>query len=88
MKWRIFWGLLVFWPAVLWLAAFAAAMLTRAHGCTLSAAGPSPCIVFGADLGETLYPLWALGYLLPYVFFWIVPAGTLWLIVGFIRARL
>lgn len=74
--------LIVLWPALLWVTAFAVAQVARLNGCIIWARGPEECIFLGADIGEYLYPLWALGFSLIYVFLW-VPIGLI--LLGVIR---
>lgn len=74
--------LIVMWPAILWLAAFAVSLIVRLNGCKISARGPEECIFLGADVGELIYPLWAMGYYLMFAFLW-VPIGLI--ILGIIR---
>lgn len=72
----------VLWPAFLWLFALLIAQLARFNGCTIWARGPEECLFLGADVGEYIYPLWALGFYLLYVFLW-VPIGLI--LLGLIR---
>lgn len=87
MTGRVVVGLIILWPAILWVIAFGIAILAGLNGCEISAQGPSPCVVFSSDFGDSLYPLWALGYYLLGVVFWIVPASIVWLIVKAVAAR-
>ncbi len=74
--------LIVLWPALIWVVAFSVAQVARLNGCVIWARGPEKCMFFGSDIGEFLYPLWALGFSLLYVFFWI-PIGLI--LLGIIR---
>ncbi len=62
----------------------ALALGLNAYGCEISARGASPCWVLGTDIGEAIYPLWALGYLLIPVIGWIplglLILGAIWLL--------
>lgn len=73
---------IILWPAVLWLLGVIAAQIVLLNGCTLTARGPEECLMLGFDVGEWVYPLWALGFFLVYVLIWI-PIGLL--LVGIIR---
>lgn len=74
--------LIVFWPAGLWVIGFLVAQVAQASGCKIWAKGPEECLVFGADVGEFIYPLWSLGFYLLGVFLW-VPIGLI--ILGILR---
>ncbi len=74
--------LIVTWPALLWLSGLAVSLAAQSYGCTISARGPEPCIVFGRDYGEFLYPLWALGFSVIYVLLWL-PIGLV--LLGLLR---
>ena len=77
--------LIVLWPALLWIAAFTVAQIAQLNGCVIWARGPEECKFLGADIGEFLYPLWALGFSLLYVFLWI-PIGLILLgVIRFVR---
>ena len=82
------WALFVLWPLILWLVALALGLLARWYGCEISARGPSPCVVLGHDLGEQLYPLWAMGYYFGFALLWTIAAGFLWWLVEIIKAHL
>jgi hypothetical protein len=83
----VVWGLLVLWPAILWILAFGIATIARMSGCDISAMGPSPCIVLGVDVGEDIYPLWALGLFAGFVLIWVIVTGIIWWIAEIIRSR-
>lgn len=74
--------LIVAWPAYLWIIAFVIGQIANLNGCTIWALGPEECMFFGADIGDFLYPLWALGYWAVLVVFWI-PIG--WILVRIIE---
>jgi hypothetical protein len=74
--------LIVLWPAGLCLLGFIVLLIANVNGCKVSAQGPSPCILLATDIGEYIYPLWALGYYLFYAFLW-VPIGLI--LLGIIR---
>ena len=73
---------------MLWLIALGVATAARLHGCKIWAAGPEPCFVFGVDLGENLYPLWALGYYFVAAALWVGPALLVWLLIKGFKGRL
>jgi hypothetical protein len=75
LSWRATF-LIKFWPALIWILAFLVVLLANLYGCTISARGPEECRVLGVDIGGALYPLWALGYYLVLVVFW-VPVGVM-----------
>jgi len=45
------------------LAAFAAGTIANLNGCTLNEGSANPCVIAGADYGDTLYSLGVLGWL-------------------------
>ena len=73
---------IVLWPAILWACGYVVAQIARWNGCKILARGPEECILFGADFGELIYPLWSLGFYLLFVFLW-VPFGII--ILGIVR---
>ena len=77
---------LVLWPAALWLVAFAVAFVAGRSGCKIWARGPEECMVLGMDIGEYLYPLWAMGYYMLGVILWI-PIGFVLLILIWLARR-
>jgi len=87
VKARTLWALFVLWPLILWLAAFAVGLSAHWYGCEISARGSSPCVVLGRDIGEQLYPLWAMGYFFGFALLWMIPAALLWWIVEIFKAR-
>jgi hypothetical protein len=60
---RIGYGLIALWMAGPLVLAFTAGGIALAAGCTLNEAGAHPCVVFGSDLGETLYAMGVMGFL-------------------------
>jgi hypothetical protein len=42
--------------------AFAAGGIAVMNGCTVTTAGANPCVVFGTDLGATLYAMGVMGF--------------------------
>lgn len=73
--------LLIFWPWVLIFFEFIIITIANIFGCSISAAGPSPCNFLGlVDLGGLLYPLWSVGYQIAFSLFWILPAIGIWLL--------
>jgi len=54
--------ILLLWAAPL-LTALAAGGLATWLGCELNEGSSHPCILFGSDIGETLYTLGVLGWL-------------------------
>jgi hypothetical protein len=84
----VIWTLLVLWPAILWVTAFGVATIAGLGGCEISARGPNPCIVASTDIGDYLYPLWALGHWAVIALLWVISMGLIWLAVEFVRARM
>lgn len=74
--------LIVLWPAGVWVIGFIAYLLLRLKGCNISARGPEECLIWGADFGEYIYPLWSLGFYLMGTFLW-VPIGLI--LLGLLR---
>ncbi len=83
--------LIVLWQAGVWVIGFIAYLLLRLiaylllrlKGCNISARGPEECLIWGADFGEYIYPLWSLGFYLMGTFLW-VPIGLI--LLGLLRA--
>lgn len=44
------------------IGVFIADWLAQSHGCALNEGSVNPCIIMGADWGETLYTLFVLGW--------------------------
>lgn len=90
MTTRVISVLIVLWPCVLLLLAILILVLASMKGCRVSARGPEVCMVFGRDIGEQLYPLWAMGYYFVLSLLW-VPAGLLLLgvlrVLGLLKER-
>ncbi|ETX13560.1 hypothetical protein OCH239_09785 [Roseivivax halodurans JCM 10272] len=78
----------VFGPAAVWLAGFALSCILVLAGCGLHAAGPQECIVFGRDIGEDIYPLWAVGFFLPAVLVWAAIGSLAWELANFLLRQL
>lgn len=45
-------------------SALTASFLAETHGCTLNEAGSHPCLIMGADWGETLSLMFVMGWLM------------------------
>lgn len=73
--------LIVLWPAVLWAVGYLVYLLALLNGCKVTAKCPEECIFLGADFGEVIYPLWALGFYLGYAFLW-MPVGLIVLAIA------
>lgn len=66
IRWPIFIAigtLIVVAAAFPLLAAFAAGTIANLNGCMLNEGSANPCVIAGADYGETLYSLGVLGWL-------------------------
>ncbi|KIC09996.1 hypothetical protein RA19_12565 [Leisingera sp. ANG-M1] len=77
--------LILLWPLALWVAGFIISQAAQTGGCKIWAKGPEECIFLGTNIGELIYPLWSLGFYLPFVLLW-VPCGLI--ILGIIRFAL
>lgn len=73
--------LFVFWPLIPIAFMIIVLLFITLIGCEFSALDSSECIVFGTDIGEWIYPFWAVGYLAAFSLVWIVPAAFVWLVV-------
>lgn len=62
--------------------AFLASAIASAHGCTLSGAGPEPCLIGGSDWGGTLSVLFTMHWFALVT----LPAGALALLAWLIAA--
>jgi hypothetical protein len=80
----LFWSLLaIILTAVLPVAlAFAASAIASMNGCTLSGAGPEPCLIGGADFGEALSILFTMHWFALLT----LPAGVLALVAWVLAA--
>ena len=58
---RIGYSIIVGWMFVPLVPLIAAGLVATANGCTLNEGNPHPCLVFGADVGETLYTMGVMG---------------------------
>jgi hypothetical protein len=59
-EFKLYWqvlGLIAFFALAPWVIVYVAAVIADLNGCTLSATEPLPCMIFGADRGETLFGL-------------------------------
>ncbi|MBV8792688.1 MAG: hypothetical protein JO205_07460 [Pseudolabrys sp.] len=78
--------ILLLWIVPL-LSAIAAGGISAALGCQLNEGSIHPCLVFGSDVGHTLYTMFVLGWLtligIPYV----AMALVIWGIIAFILSR-
>jgi hypothetical protein len=57
---KIYWqvlGLIAFFALAPWVIVYIAAVIADLNGCTLSATEALPCIILGADRGDTLFGL-------------------------------
>jgi len=80
MKRRMIIALCVFWPAIVIALEIVVAAFVTGMGCTVSAAGPQPCIVMGIDIGPSIYGLFSIGYQMIFALMWIVTALTVWML--------
>ncbi len=86
MNRRVIIALCVFWPAIIIILEIAVAAFVTGMGCTISAAGPQPCMILGLDIGPSVYGLFSVGYQVIFALMWIVPALTIWIVVEIILA--
>ena len=59
-EFKIYWqvlGLIAFFALAPWVIVYIAAVIADLNGCTLSATEALPCMIGGADRGETLFGL-------------------------------
>ena len=59
-EFKIYWqvlGLIAFFALAPWVIVYIAAVIADLNGCTLSATEALPCVIGGADRGETLFGL-------------------------------
>jgi hypothetical protein len=56
LYWQVL-GLIAFFALAPWVIVYVAAVIADMNGCTLSATEALPCMIFGADRGETLFGL-------------------------------
>lgn len=87
MKPRLVASLIVFWPWIIIAVEFAVIWWANARGCKIWALGPEPCLLFGHDIGEQLYPLWSVGYQIAFSFMWVIPALIVWALVEVVTVR-
>ena len=59
----IVYGVIVSWTAFPLVCALIATLVAAICGCTLNETAAAPCVVFGVDLGKTLYTLGVMGWL-------------------------
>jgi hypothetical protein len=59
----IIYGVIVSWTVFPVFCAFIAMVVSAISGCTVSGGPQRPCIIFGVDVGRTLYVLSAMGWL-------------------------
>jgi hypothetical protein len=78
--------ILLLWAAPL-LLALAAGGLASALGCELNEGSVHPCMLFGSDIGETLYTFGVLGWLSIIGIPFVVIALIIWVIVGLVLSR-
>ena len=64
-------GIIVLWMILPILSVFAASMIANAAECQLDEGGVHPCVVFGKDVGESLYSMFVMGWFT----FLTVPSG-------------
>ena len=70
-------GIILFWMILPMISVFTASAIADASGCTLNEGSSHSCIVFGTDVGETLYTMFVMGWM----FFLTVPTGLVALVV-------
>ena len=64
-----------------------AAWIASSHGCRLDEGDAHPCVVLGADRGETLYAM-AMAFWLELLTVWLIPVGLVFFGVGlYLRLR-
>ena len=59
-EFKLYWqvlGLIAFFALAPWVIVYIAAVIADLNGCTLSATEALPCMIWGADRGETLFGL-------------------------------
>ncbi|MCH2163264.1 MAG: hypothetical protein MK098_01210 [Marinovum sp.] len=86
-KLRLLKSVAVFWPWIIIVIEFIVIALANQLGCEISVRGPSPCVVFGAEIGPALYPLWSVGYQIALSLLWVFPALLFWAILEIFASR-
>ena len=59
----IVYGVIVSWMVFPIFCVLIVVVISALWGCTVNVGSPAPCIVFGVDIGRTLYILRAMGWL-------------------------
>ena len=59
----IVYGVIVSWTAFPIVGALIATVVSAICGCRVNEAVPTPCVVFGVDIGKALYTLGVMGWL-------------------------
>lgn len=65
------WLLIALWTFSPILSVLIASAIASAFGCQLDEGGTHPCMAFGADIGESLYTMFVMGWF----FFLTIPSG-------------
>jgi hypothetical protein len=62
VKIGIGYGIILLWTFLPMIPVFAAAIIASHYGCQVDEGGTHPCIVFGKDIGGTLYSMGVMGW--------------------------
>jgi len=75
------------WPLLFVIYGILGNIFAAYLGCSVSSAGPEPCMFRGRDIGEWINQFCALGYGIAFALFWMIPTGLIWLVIEAVVAR-